>query len=99
LIQAFGAVMHASACPKVSLVGQSDRFRSGPCRFDFFSLEEPRVHIHVFSPDGEAKFWIEPRIELATTYGIGRKNPGRTEELIRENENAIREAWHKHFGG
>ena len=57
------------------------------------------MHIHVFSPDGEAKFWIEPSIELATTYGFGQKNLGRIEELIRENENVIREAWHKHFGG
>jgi hypothetical protein len=32
-------------------------------RFFFFSLEEPRVHVHVLSPDGEAKFWIEPQIE------------------------------------
>ena len=27
-------------------------------RFVFFSREEKRIHIHVSSPDGEAKFWI-----------------------------------------
>ena len=40
-------------------------FRDGPFRFFFFSREGERVHVHVQSPDGEAKFWIEPEIELA----------------------------------
>jgi hypothetical protein len=33
-------------------------FREGPFRFFFFSREELRLHIHVQSADGEAKFWI-----------------------------------------
>jgi hypothetical protein len=40
-------------------------FREGEFRFYFFSREEHRMHIHAQSPDGEAKFWIEPRIEIA----------------------------------
>jgi len=40
-------------------------FRSGPYRFYFFSREESRMHIHVDSSEGEAKFWIKPEIELA----------------------------------
>ena len=40
-------------------------FRDGPFRFFFFPREEERLHIHVESADGEAKFWIEPEIELA----------------------------------
>lgn len=31
-------------------------FRYRNYRFYFFSREEPRMHVHVFSPDGEAKF-------------------------------------------
>jgi hypothetical protein len=42
-------------------------FREGGFRFYFFSLEESRMHIHVHGEGGEAKFWIEPRIELART--------------------------------
>jgi hypothetical protein len=45
-------------------------FREGPFRFFFFSREEQRLHIHVQSPDGEAKFWIEPKIELARSHGL-----------------------------
>ncbi|NUN08239.1 MAG: DUF4160 domain-containing protein [Ignavibacteriaceae bacterium] len=32
-------------------------FIKGNYRFHFFSKEESRIHIHVVSPDGEAKFW------------------------------------------
>jgi hypothetical protein len=35
-------------------------FREGPFRFFFFSREEDRLHIHVQSAEGEAKFWVEP---------------------------------------
>ena len=41
-------------------------FRHRSYRFYFFSREEPRRHVHVISPDGEAKFWIEPEIALAS---------------------------------
>lgn len=37
-------------------------FRDGPFRFFFLSREEERLHIHVQSPDGEAKFWIDPEM-------------------------------------
>src|ERR1041385_4963594 len=54
---------------------ESDRmsptvFREGPYRFFFFSREEPRIHVHVASSDGEAKFWIEPEVKLAENHGI-----------------------------
>lgn len=40
-------------------------FREGSFRFFFFSREESRIHIHVAHTDGEAKFWLEPKIELS----------------------------------
>jgi hypothetical protein len=45
-------------------------FRSGGLRFFFFSREEARLHVHVAGPDGEAKIWPEPRIELAHDYEL-----------------------------
>lgn len=39
-------------------------------RFFFFSREENRMHIHVSSQDGEAKYWIEPKIEIAQNIGF-----------------------------
>ena len=68
-------------------------------RFFFFSREEPRIHVHVFSPDGEAKYWLEPKIELAINKGIRPKDLKVIEEKIKQHEDEIRKAWKKHFGG
>ncbi|MGH9338284.1 MAG: DUF4160 domain-containing protein [Acidobacteriota bacterium] len=45
-------------------------FRKGGFRFYFFSREESRLHVHVHGAKGEAKFWLEPGIELAQNYGL-----------------------------
>ena len=74
-------------------------FRAGPFRFFFFSREEPRIHIHVVSADGEAKYWIEPEIELAKNYGLSSSDLRRVERLIDEHEQEIKDAWERHFGG
>ena len=42
-------------------------------RFFFFSREESRMHVHIVGPDGEAKFWIEPIVELAVNKGLSQK--------------------------
>lgn len=73
-------------------------FRDGPFRFFFFSREEERMHIHVQSADGEAKFWIEPEIELARNHELTEQDLRRALELIAEHEQEIRDAWTSHFG-
>jgi hypothetical protein len=72
-------------------------FRAAGFRFYFFSREESRLHIHVQGPDGEAKFWIEPEIDLARNERLSRKELGRIERLIKEHEDEIRRAWKRHF--
>nr|WP_246525282.1 DUF4160 domain-containing protein [Geomobilimonas luticola] len=57
------------------------------------------MHIHVHGESGEAKFWIEPRIELARNYGLSEYDLGRVRKLIEEHEDDIRSAWRRHFGG
>jgi len=39
-------------------------------RFYFFSREESRMHVHVYHADGEAKFWLEPAVEVVANYGL-----------------------------
>ncbi len=73
-------------------------FREGPFRFFFFSREERRRHVHVSSPQGEAKFWLEPRIELARNYRLGDRDLRRIRRLILKREDEIRDAWDHHFG-
>ncbi len=67
-------------------------------RFYFFSREEPRAHVHVQHATGEAKFWLEPRLELAENYGLSARRINAALRIIREHEGEIRAAWKKHFG-
>jgi len=46
--------------------------RDGPFRLFFFSREEARMHVHVAHPDGQAKFWLDPTIELAAVVDYRR---------------------------
>ena len=72
-------------------------FRYKKYRFFFFSREESRLHVHVSSPDGEAKFWIEPVIALASSLGLNKKQIKELQEIVEDRENEIKKAWKKHF--
>lgn len=72
-------------------------FREGPFRFFFFSREEQRIHIHVTSPDGEAKFWIEPQIEMTRSHGLSDRDLVQIEAMVKNHEQEIRDAWARHF--
>ena len=49
-------------------------FRDGEFRFFFFSREEQRIHVHVSHPDGEAKFWLTPDVQLASQTGLASRD-------------------------
>ena len=66
-------------------------------RFLFFSREEPRMHVHVQCPRGEAKFWIEPVVELAKNKGLSGRDLRIVETIIKEHINEIASAWQNHF--
>lgn len=72
-------------------------FREGPYRFYFFSREELRMHVHVHAPDGEAKFWLQPKIALARNYGLSAQQVSIVLRVIQERKNEIRKAWKEHF--
>jgi diadenosine tetraphosphate (Ap4A) HIT family hydrolase len=55
------------------------------------------MHIHIISGDGEAKFWLEPDIELAQNYHYSRKQLKDIEKLIEEHRNELISAWERHF--
>jgi hypothetical protein len=67
-------------------------------RFYFFSREETRMHIHVRGPEGEAKSWMEPNIELAQNYGLTVRQVKAALKAIQEHTDEIRDAWEAHFG-
>jgi hypothetical protein len=72
-------------------------FREGGIRVFFFSREEARMHVHVQSAEAEAKFWMEPLIELAANFGFPDREVGRILKLLGERQNEIREAWQRHL--
>ena len=73
-------------------------FREGSFRFFFFSREESRIHIHVAHTDGEAKFWLEPNIELALNKGLNSKQVSEALLLVQQHREEILNAWKQHFG-
>ncbi len=72
--------------------------RDGPFRLFFFSREEPRMHVHVAHPDGEAKFWLVPGVTLAGHTGLSQKELTAAEEVVLRHFQEIIDAWNKHFG-
>lgn len=66
-------------------------------RFFFFSREETRIHIHVYSGDGEAKYWVEPKVELTQSIGFNSKQLNAIQCIVEEHRDEIIEAWSEHF--
>ena len=72
--------------------------RAGPYRFFFNSREEVRRHVHVATPSGTAKFWLEPLVDLASHHNVPDKELRAMETLVKEHEHAFIDAWNEHFG-
>ena len=72
-------------------------FRYKNYRFFFFSKEERRMHVHIASSDGEAKFWIEPMVALADYSGLSTRALKELEKVVKEHEKEIEKAWKEHF--
>ena len=55
----------------------------------FFSREEVRVHVHVVPGDGEAKFWLEPAIELVRNHRYATHQLTEIESIVEEPNDAL----------
>ncbi len=67
-------------------------------RFFFYSADfrEP-IHIYVEYGDGEAKFWVDPNIFLASSYEMKAKDLKKARMIIENNRNLIKEKWNEYF--
>ena len=74
-------------------------FKEQGYRFFFFSREEKRMHVHVASADGEAKFWLEPTLNLAKNYRLSQKQLKQIESILEAHYDELIGAWRHHFGG
>ncbi len=70
--------------------------RVGVYRFHFYSDEsnEP-AHIHVRSPDGECKFWLDP-VSLARNRGIAVQDLRTIERLVFEHQQLLLQSYHEY---
>lgn len=67
-------------------------------RFFFFSNEgeplEP-IHIHVRKGGSVAKFWIDPLICVAESYGFPSSELNNLAKIIEQNKDLIERSWSK----
>ncbi|MDA8351254.1 MAG: DUF4160 domain-containing protein [Pseudomonadota bacterium] len=76
-------------------------FRHKNVRFFFFSNEgNPRepIHIHADAPDGDAKFWLYPEVQVARSAGFDRRTLAELARVVEDHRDEIERAWHEHFG-
>lgn len=69
-------------------------------KFFFYSDEgeplEP-AHIHVFKAGSEAKFWLQPSVQLARNDGFDARTLRRIFTMVAEHRSVLEEAWHVYF--
>jgi len=56
------------------------------------------MHVHVVNQDGEAKFWLEPKVELSRNYRLSGVQLREVEEVVARYQDEFRAAWIGHFG-
>lgn len=69
--------------------------REGNYKFRFYSNEnnEP-PHIHVWSPNGQMKVWLNVDLDIDECYNIPRHEWGKILEIIAENKKTFLKKWY-----
>ena len=66
--------------------------------FKIYSNEELRMHIHVVKAENEAKYLLEPDIELAENFGFSSKELSFIEKILKENGDDFKIKFARHTG-
>jgi len=69
-------------------------------RLFFYSNEgDPRepLHVHVRKGESVAKFWLEPSVSVAESYGMTPAELTKFTRVVRDNAEAIKRAWDEYF--
>ncbi len=56
------------------------------------------MHVHIACADGDAKYWLEPAIELAMSTGIAQHELNSIQKIIEEHKDELTNAWRTHLG-
>mgnify|MGYP004700883363 FL=1 len=66
--------------------------------FKIYSNEESRIHIHIVKAENEAKYWLEPDIELVENFGFSSKELSFIEKILKENGDDFKIKFARHTG-
>ena len=72
--------------------------RESSYSFKIFSNEELRMHIHVIRDDKEAKFWLEPEVELAENFGFKAHELRKIQEIVENHATDFQAQYRQHIG-
>jgi hypothetical protein len=56
------------------------------------------MHIHVLHGKYEAKYWLEPQVELAWNDGIAEERLGKIKKIIENNADRFKQQYKEHVG-
>ncbi len=56
------------------------------------------MHVHVTCEEGEAKFWIEPIVALASYVKLSPRQLVEIHKIVEDRKDEIVREWKKHFG-
>jgi len=66
-------------------------------RFYYWSRDHEPIHIHVKKGNAEARFVVEPEVELKLNMGFKPHELAIAEEVIRDNQKYMIEHWNLFF--
>jgi len=55
--------------------------------------------VHVSCADGEAKFWLDPAVELVKNHDLSNVQVGEIQKIVEERKDELIAAWRCHFSG
>ncbi len=56
------------------------------------------MHIHVISDGNEAKFWLEPKVELAKNAGFPEYELNKILKIVENNAERFKKQYKQHIG-
>ena len=72
--------------------------RESEYTFKIYSNEEERMHIHVICGSHEAKYWLEPHVELAKNTGIPEHKLSEIKKIVEKYADNFKEQFRQHIG-
>ena len=72
--------------------------RESEYTFKIYSNEEERMHIHVLYGRHEAKFWLEPEVEMAKNAGISEHKLSEIRKIVERYADEFKKQFREHIG-